>query len=244
MSAMFDHQEYVESRGAYLLGALTDEEYRGFEAHLEGCADCRREVAALRVAVDALPASAPRVEAPPELKQGIMAIVESEAELLRASGPAADRVAPPRRRFFAPVLRRPLVAGLAATLLVLGGVAGFVIGGAGGGVDGRSNARTVAAQITDPRISPTARVSLVAGDGPASLDVRALPAPARRRVYEVWIKRGNDRIRPAGVLFKRRSGRVKIPQRLREGDRVLVTSEPTGGSTTPTRAPLIIAHLS
>lgn len=243
MSSTIDHQQYVDSRGAYLLGALPEQEFHAFEVHLDGCNDCRREVAALRIAVDALPASAPRVEAPPELKQRIMAIVESESELLRASGPAADRVATPRRRLFAPLLRRPLVAGFAATVLVLVGAAGFLIGGAGGG-DGGSNARTVAAQITDPRISPTARVSLVAGDGPAALDVRALPAPARRRVYEVWIKRGNDRIRPAGVLFKRSSGRVQIPQRLREGDRVLVTSEPVGGSTTPTRAPLIIAHLA
>ncbi|HEY6100635.1 MAG TPA: zf-HC2 domain-containing protein, partial [Anaeromyxobacter sp.] len=81
-----DHFEFEESAGAYVLRALGDDETRAFEAHMEGCERCRDDVARLRVAADALPASAPPVAPPPELKERIMSIVRSEAELLQAAG--------------------------------------------------------------------------------------------------------------------------------------------------------------
>ncbi len=82
------HTQWEESLGAYALGALPDDETREVERHLGECAPCRREVAELRVAVDALPATAGPVQPPPELRDRVMAIVESEAELLRAAGSA------------------------------------------------------------------------------------------------------------------------------------------------------------
>jgi hypothetical protein len=59
----------------------------------------------------------------------------------------------------------------------------------------------------------------------------------------VWVKRGDAPPRPAGALFTS-SGRVEIPNRVRPGDRVLVTAEPSGGSAMPTRPPMIVAELT
>lgn len=65
--------------GAYLLGALPDDEHAAFEAHLPGCADCRAEVDELGDLPDLLaladaPDDGPDVvgEAPPEVLAGVL----------------------------------------------------------------------------------------------------------------------------------------------------------------------------
>ena len=60
-----DHDRWADATGAYLLGALDEDERAGFEAHLDQCAFCDEEVVFLRVASDALPAAAPQVAPPP-----------------------------------------------------------------------------------------------------------------------------------------------------------------------------------
>ena len=85
-----DHEQWADAVGAYLLGALETGESERFEAHLAVCPRCRDDVADLRVAADALPVSVPLVAPPPALKGRIMAVVDSEAELLAATGPRAD----------------------------------------------------------------------------------------------------------------------------------------------------------
>src|SRR6185503_1310666 len=79
--------------GAWVLGALPEDEQRRFAAHLETCEICRREVAELQMVADTLPLAAVQVAPPPELKDRIMSSVRAEAEVLRASGPEADVVA-------------------------------------------------------------------------------------------------------------------------------------------------------
>ena len=103
-----DHDRWADSLGAWLLGALPEDEADGFRTHLAGCATCRDDAESLRVAVDALPASAPPATPPPALKGRIMAVVEREAALLHAAGPDADRAKAPRRR-----RRLPRLSGLA-----------------------------------------------------------------------------------------------------------------------------------
>ena len=74
-----------DDAGSYVLHALPDDEYERFEAHLATCEECRREVAELQVAADTLPLAAVQVSPPPELRDRIMTIVRSEAELLGAA---------------------------------------------------------------------------------------------------------------------------------------------------------------
>jgi anti-sigma-K factor RskA len=118
---------------------------------------------------------------------------------------------------------------------VVGGIA--IVGDDGGG-----GQRTLAARVTDPLAATTARASLVVDGSRAKLVVRGMPAPESGRVYQVWLKRGDRVPVPAGATFMLRSGAVAIPRAVRDGDQVMVTSEPEGGSPVPTRQPIVVAQ--
>ena len=240
---MSGHDRWRDDVGSYLLGALPPDEIESFEAHMGECAECRRDVEELRVAADALPMSVPVVAPPPALKGRIMAVVESEAQLLAAAGREADAPppatrAPRRERRWGAFLFRPGVAlACAAVLLVLGGVGGALL--ARGGED----TRTVAAQ-TEPR---GAAVELEIGDDGATLVARGMPAPPSGRIYQVWLKRPGRDPEPTSVLWSVRgdgSADVAVPGSLDGVEAVLVTDEPPGGSDAPTRMPVISAPLA
>jgi hypothetical protein len=237
---MSDHEHWADAAGAYLLEALEDNEKAGYEAHLAGCARCRDEVEFLRVASDALPMMADQHAAPPELRDRIMAVVVTEAQLLRAAGPEADRVparAPERRsrRWFAFVPRSGLALG-ATVLLIAGGVTGWALRDENG-----SAARTVVADVKIPGASAT----LVLRDGTSTLVTKKLPRPGKNRIYQVWLKReGISAPEPTDALFTVRhdgSASVDVPGSLKGVEAVLVTAEPEGGSQAPTSAPVIAA---
>jgi len=229
-----DHERWTDAVGAYLLEAMPDDEREAFEGHLDSCVVCRAEVDSLRVASDALPASVEQLSPPPELKARIMAVVESEAELLAAAaGRNADR--PERRRRFGLPALRPAAA-LAAVAAVL--AVGVVVGGQLDGAD--VTRETITAQV-DPRRAEGARVKLVRTGDDATLEVSGMPAPPAGRVYQVWLKReGRDAPVPTSALWLPRSdgsASVAVPGSLEDVEAVLVTGEPAGGSDAPTQLP-------
>lgn len=239
-----------ENIGAWLLGALDEPDATDFSAHLAGCERCRDEVAALQFVSDNLPLAAPLESPPSALRSRIMAVVESEAELLRAAGPAVDRAAfavpadrsGRLRRWFGGVRPFPAAA-LACSLLLAGLVAGSIV--SSGGDDGPSpRTRTILADTTVPNPKAKARIE-VAGDN-VRLAVSAMPAPPKGRVYQVWLKRDGEAAEPTRTLFDvRREGRatVAIDEPLGDADELLVTAEPDGGSIIPTRQPVLRASL-
>jgi anti-sigma-K factor RskA len=238
---MSGHDAWADSVGAYLLGALPPDELDAFEAHLRDCPQCRSDVEELRVAADALPVSVAPVAPPPALKDRIMAVVESEAELLAAAGRRADVPEPspkpprrPRRGFGGWLLRPGVALACAAVLLVGGGVAGIVLSGG-------DDARTVVASATDPR----AEVKLEIHDDGATLVARDMPPPPQGRIYQVWLKRPGSDPEPTSVLWSTRadgSAEVAVPGSLEGVEAVLVTDEPEGGSDVPSKAPVITAE--
>jgi len=233
---------FREDAAAWVLGALPDDEARAFAAHLDGCPACRAEVEELRGAADALPTLVPSVAPPPELRDRIMAVVEAEAEVLRAAGPAADRPARSRRPRWLAGLGgfRPALAAAAVALLLAGLAGGFGLAQLGGGDD----ERTVRAQVTAPGAQATLRVR---DDGGGRLEVRGLPAPPEGRIYQVWLlPEGSETPRPTTSLFSVTSdGRAAAPVPDVSGAQaVLVSDEPPGGSTAPTGSVVITAPLS
>src|SRR4051812_32075125 len=260
--------EHRDDAGAWVLGALPGDERERFAAHLAGCDVCRREVAELRMVADTLPLAAPQVAPPPELKERIMSAVRAEAAVLAAAGPEADAVAaaepepepaappgapverarrerPERKRRESGWWRRPLLnlrpmpaAGLAAVLLALGVGIGALAAGGGG-----DSGRTVQAQVVAPS-APSARAALTVSGDDATLEISGFPAPPAGRGYQVWVKRPGRDPAPTNALFsvRRCQATVEVPDRVRDGDQVLVTAEPDGGSQVPTRAPVIVSQ--
>ena len=240
---MSEHDRWADAAGAYLLGGLPDEEVAPYEAHLATCRECSADVEDLRMAADALPASAHPVAPPPALKARIMAEVEREAALLRAAGPAADRPARPRRRRVRLALPFALPAralAFAAAALLVGVVAGWVLRGGG------ESARTIAAQVDRAR-APRAAAELDVRDGAATLVAHRLPAPPGGRVYQIWLQRPGGAPEPTAALFTPRrdgSATATVPGKLHGVQRVLVSAEPPGGSQAPTTQPILVAALS
>jgi anti-sigma-K factor RskA len=236
---MTDDCRHRDDAGPWVLGALDGEDARVFAVHLESCPICRLEVAELQVVADVLPMAAPQLVPPPALKSRIMEVVESEAQLLRAAGPDADRPGGrasdrERRRFFGWL--RPLPAAVLATaLLALGVVAGVLLSGS---EDTTSH----------PGFGPQgAQVALRVTGEHGVLDLRGMPAAPLGRVYQVWLIHGKDKPRPTHTLFTVPSdgrARVEILESLKGTDQVLVTTEPPGGSEQPTSAPLMGAKLT
>jgi anti-sigma-K factor RskA len=222
--------EHGIDAGAWALGALDGREEAAFEEHLRTCAQCQAEVARLRAPADAMALATEQVAPPSALKDRIMRTVESEAQLLRAAGPEADRPQPARarRRF----LRTGPVAALAAATLAVGIIVGVLA------APGGESTRTVRAQVTMVGATATVHVS---GDR-ARLEVRGMRNPPPGHVYEVWIQRGKRPPQPAGALFTVLHGRGEVEVGSVKGvDRVMVTSEPAGGSAAPTSSPVITA---
>jgi anti-sigma factor RsiW len=239
VSSGTEHREFSDSLAAYALGALPEDESARLREHLAGCHECRAELEWLRSAVDALPASVPQVEAPPELKARVMASVDREAELLQAAGERADRPEPsaPRRRWWPDLARvRPSVVlvGLCAAAIIVGGVIlslnSTVI----------KNTRTIRAQVTGPARVAGARASVRLTGSRAELVVRRLPAPAADHVLELWVQHGSAAPVPAGTFIVS-SGSVALQHPVSRGDHVLVTVEPGRGTRAPTSTPFIVA---
>lgn len=113
-----------ENLGPYALELLDAAAHESFERHLNGCADCRVELAQMQEAARLLEVAAPPFEAPPGLEQ--RAIDAVRAANANPSAGFEPRLAPapaPRRRWF----DRPLLPALGAAVgaLLLGAVLGL-----------------------------------------------------------------------------------------------------------------------
>lgn len=119
-----DCREWREALGAYALGQLQRDERAGLEAHLDGCPQCRAELALLEPVAQMLPHADPaRFESapqpPPELGARIAAVIEGERQQARKQRR--------RRRTFGGFALGGATAALAAAVLAI-----FVLGGGGG----------------------------------------------------------------------------------------------------------------
>jgi anti-sigma-K factor RskA len=232
-----EHRIVFESLGAFALGALPDDERTRAAAHIATCPVCAEDAAALERAATRLIDVVPSREPSPELRDRIMAVVESEATLLRAAStprprPARTSTRPRLAAWRSPGSMRWVAAG--AALLVAGAILGAVLPSGGGPAT-----RTLEAQVG------RGQAWVVTKGGDAKLVIAGLPAPTGDKVYEVWVQHGSGPAQPAArnpadATFVVRSGQVDIPGHLARGDRVLVTAEPAGGSRQPTGVPVVV----
>ena len=209
---------------AYALGALEPGEAEEFERHVQSCVVCRDELAAFEQSVNALPMAAPQYEVPPGLKRRVMRAVKAEP---KPSATAAGRRRLPQLGDWLP--RPALAAGLALVL------AAAVVGGVELSSSGTSS-RVIQAQVGQAQL----RVS----GGRADLVVGRLPGPGPGRIYQLWLQRGGGPPSPSTLFSVTSAGTadVGIPAGLQGVRRVMVTSEPAGGSRAPTTQPVVVVN--
>lgn len=124
MKTRNDCREWRELLGAYALGQLRGDEQVGLEAHLEGCPQCRAELASLEPVARMLPHAdparfeAPAPQPPPELGARIATTIGAEREQARWRW----------RRRVGGIVLGGATAALAAVALAI-----FVFGGGGDG---------------------------------------------------------------------------------------------------------------
>jgi hypothetical protein len=123
MKTRNDCRDWRELLGVYALGQLQGDERAGLEAHLDGCAECRAELALLEPVARMLPHADPErfetsPQPPPELGARIAATIAGEQRQVEKQR---------RRRRFGGFALGGATAALAAVLAI------FVLGGGGGG---------------------------------------------------------------------------------------------------------------
>lgn len=239
---MSDHP-WLESAGAYAVGALAADERAAFEAHLAGCAVCQAEVHSLREVAALLAHGAPAAGPGPEVRERILA----EARRVR---PLARRPAPP--------LVPWLVAAAALVVALVGQREARM-------ADERANALTrqladrdsTIAELLSPELhvvtlsstgrEPSARVFWNHRRRMFIVTAFDLPAAPAGKTYQLWaIAKGKAPI-SMGTFNTDARGRstVLIPvsaeiQGVESVDLCGVTQEPAGGSPQPTEAPRLV----
>ena len=205
---------------------------RTFRRHLESCAVCREEVAALQVVRDALPAAAPQLSAPAELKQRVMASVREDAQRQRAQDTEDRRAASD------PLALAPGGARLAAlaSALAAAALAAAVDGAGARGARlgrGRRPRACIRARCCRPRASASLRVS----DGRAQLDISGMPQTPPAACTRCGSNARRRAPQPTDALFTVDGGgdaTVGVPGSVKGVRVVMVTAEPLGGSRVPT----------
>lgn len=226
-----------DNAAPYVLGALEEHEHDEFRKHLESCAICREEVAALEVVTGALPAAVEQHSAPAALKQRVMASIDEDVRSEQALAPAGGRSRSSRRTAPAWLSWRALAPGaLAAAAIVLAVVA----------LSSGGSSSTAGTRVFHAQAPAGADVSLRVSDGRGQLDISGMPQTPPQRIYEVWVKRSGAP-EPTDALFTvtgKGDATVGVPGSLKGATVVMVTAEPLGGTKVPTSTPVIVAKLS
>jgi len=239
---MSDHERWSEDVAAYMLGALEPEEAAALEHHAEGCERCRAEIRWLTPALDALPESVEREQPPAELRARLLAEVRADVGAGAAAGASRGAAKPGlaerasawvRELGSGPMGLRP-VAGVAVAVLVVAAVAGFAIGG---GIGSDSSDKTSTLLYGEPP-GVTAKMVSEGDSGTLHLaNVKPLPSD---RVLEAWVQRDGEVEAVEALFVPDREGRASTELPDMEGvEAVMVTTEPEGGSESPTSAPIV-----
>jgi anti-sigma-K factor RskA len=219
--------------GAYAIDALSEEEARQFDRHLEECQACREEVRELRAAAARMGA-AEALAPPPDLKTRVLAAADQLPQL------------PPRVTSLESFRKRRwsarLVAAVAAVILAVGG--GVAVIESQRGHDQSTVASTVAqvfrADDAHTKTVETDHGAVTVATSPSlgrmAVRTDGLQALSGKRVYQLWAVHGGTPT-SAGVIENPRAGAaMAMPS---AGTKVAITVEPKGGSEQPTTAPIV-----
>ena len=242
-----DHERFEELKGAYVLGALPQEERRGFEEYLAAHPGRRAEMEELGAVAGLLALSPQEQEPSPELRSRVMDAVGAEAVRPRASRRSA-------LAWLEELLRARNLALGAAALLVIGLFSwSMLLRGEVQNLQGR--VQSLQSQPQEPQTPQMvelggtateqgARAEFVTLEGDrAVLVVENMPPLPEDKAYQVWVI--EDDVPKPGGLFEPGQDPVAavVEHPVQGGDAVAVTVEPEGGSPKPTSDPMLAAEV-
>jgi anti-sigma-K factor RskA len=242
--------------GGYVLDALSEPERDSFERHLQHCPLCQDEVRGLRETAARL-GLAKSLDPPPQLRPRVLAAAYRTRQLPPLVG---DQIGPERRRarttrLFAvsPGRAQPRawVPRLAASLAAASLVVLVALGITQATTRHQPGAPAAAAAISRVVTAPDARTEtgrtsvggtvtvVVSADQQAAVvsaaGMRSLP-PAQ--TYQLWVI-SPDGARSAGLLSGAGRAGPVLASGVEPGDRIGITVEPAGGTSSPTTTPVI-----
>jgi len=243
--------------GSYVLDALSEPERDSFERHLQHCALCGAEVRGLRETAARL-GLARSLDPPPQLRARVLAAAHRTRQLPPLVG---ERFGPAHRRARVTRLlagrldsgqRRPRIPRLATALAAAGlavvaalGITQAVTEHQPGGARTASAAisrvltaadahsqtlRTSAGGTVTVVVSAARHAAVVSARG-----MRSLPAA---ETYQLWVI-GPDGARSAGLISGTGQAGPVLAGGVLPGDRIGITVEPAGGTSTPTTVPVV-----
>jgi anti-sigma-K factor RskA len=224
--------------GAYAVDALSPEERREFEAHLEHCSACAQEAREL-AATTARLALATSTAAPPGMRERVLA----EVGRTRQRSP---RTGPEHREPLLPWYRQPLAAAAVALFVVSLGLGAALVGTLRQADDATQRADRIAAIAADPnRVVHTGAVetggaaTVAVAGADAVFRAEDLAALSGDLTYQLWVI-DESGARSAGVLERHEDGSVQqLVTGVDAGDEIGLTVEPRGGSDRPTTQPIL-----
>jgi anti-sigma-K factor RskA len=245
--------------GSYVLDALSASERDGFEHHLQHCALCDAEVRGLRETAARL-GLAKSLDPPPQLRARVLAGAYRTRQLPPPVGEQAGlerrraRVtrlltgSPRRRRHRARPRVPRLAAAFAAAALVVVAALGITQAETrhqpdGTGTAGAAISRVVTAldartETTRTSVGGSVTVVVSAAQQAAVVSARGMRSLPADETYQLWVI-GPDGARSAGLLSGTgRAGPVLAPDVV-PGDRIGITVEPAGGTSSPTTTPVV-----
>ena len=247
------HEQYRELLAAAAFGTLTADEQRLLRSHLDGCAECRAELADYRVIAGALPVTLDERAPSPELRDRIRASLwVSSTEPARGPEPDPWQVAasqrpvpampvePPRPTPAAPApvrkvspFRNRYVCATAA-LVLLAVLAGTLASRMIFADDSEEAPGEAIALRMDPPIpNATGELMYMPDEQVFKLTMHNMPPPPANHVYQVWLidAEGPE---PMGMVHPA-SGQVAVAADRSQYDMFAITVEPGPlGSLAPT----------
>jgi len=260
------HEVWLDRAEVYALGALDEDERRGFEAHLvEGCAICAERIRETGDALPLLARALPQEGPPAALKMRLLEAIDADEDALETEEEGSATL---------PVRRAPRWAwwgGWATALAAVGLliVVGFSLAKTREELE-RLRGRVAILQeeltereatlrfLSDPKVRYVSLAGLAATPDASGwllwnpetrqglFLARGLPPPPADRVYELWAIAKSEPV-PAGVLKLDAAGRglLRLPPlpETKTFDKFAVTLEPAGGVARPTGAMHLLGSL-
>ncbi len=247
------HDEIQQLIPAYALDILSTDERARVQAHLETCEICRRSLSEYAAVTADLALAVPIVTPPHNLKLRTM------ERALHNTPYAPDH---PRKAQSSPWLRSRLSAtGLAAAALAVACVVllwsvwqtyelNQQLAIQRDFTTMLAYAQGTALSVHGTQVAPQAdgRLYLDPDANVAALVTVELPPLDRGQAYQVWLTEPNGRQVSGGTFTVDTTGNgwllIRAPQHLDQYTTVQVTTEPLGGSSTPTTRPVLAAPLA